>query len=205
MLDAASFLGLGLIFVETIIGNILLLCFSLGVRGSHGRFRVGLPGGTSCPYLAALARCGVGAVAGGRLVRAGELGRRVCGFAIDFFLIGITVILIASRTPRANARYPVIMTLFCTMMSRIPLCAAGGSKTWPPTSLRSRPTGPVAEYPLGGGTIPAGCGEAQSLAIFVVRATLLRFLTRYGAMWPVLTAFSLFILALPILVQPRNE
>src|SRR5207248_4510563 len=51
MLDAASFLGLGLIFVETMTGNILLLSFSLGVRGTHSRFAAVFPGGTIVPYL----------------------------------------------------------------------------------------------------------------------------------------------------------
>jgi hypothetical protein len=77
MLDTASFLGLGLIFVETMTGNILLLAFSLGVRGTGNQFSSFFPGGTIVPYIAALAAFAAGAVAGGRLVRAGEPGRRV--------------------------------------------------------------------------------------------------------------------------------
>jgi hypothetical protein len=30
-------------------------------------------------------------------------------------------------------------------------------------------------------------------------------MTRYGILWPVLTAFLLFVLAMPILLQPRTE
>jgi len=29
-------------------------------------------------------------------------------------------------------------------------------------------------------------------------------MARYGVLWPVLTAFTLFVLALPILLQPRG-
>jgi hypothetical protein len=30
-------------------------------------------------------------------------------------------------------------------------------------------------------------------------------MTRYGVLWPMLTAFGVFVLALPILLQPQNE
>jgi len=87
LLDAASFLGLRLVFVETMTGNILLLAFSLGTHGTHGRFASAFPGGTVGPYVAALAAFTLGAVAGGKLVRAVEPGRRV-GFVIEGSLIG---------------------------------------------------------------------------------------------------------------------
>ena len=74
MLDAATFLGLGHAFVETMTGNILLLAFTVGVRAG-GEPASPLPGGHVLPYVAALACFAAGAVAGGRLVRAGEPGR----------------------------------------------------------------------------------------------------------------------------------
>lgn len=206
MLDAASFLGLGLIFVETMTGNILLLCFSLGVRGSHGRFASAFPGGTIVPYLAALAAFGVGAVAGGRLVRAGELGRRV-GFAIDGSLIGIAalVIVLTHPGPATNTRYPVIMTLACAMGVQNTLMRRWGIQDLATNLFTFTYTGLWADCPLGGGNNPRWLRRSTSLAVFVVSATAAAFLTRYGVLWPVLTAFALFILALPILLQPRNE
>ena len=48
MLDAASFLGLGLIFVETMTGNILLLSFSLGVRRPTAGSPRSFPAARSC-------------------------------------------------------------------------------------------------------------------------------------------------------------
>ena len=83
-------------------GNILLLSFSLGVRGRHGRFA---------------------SIFSRRQARAGREPGRRAGFAIDGSLIGAT-------------------------------------------------TG--------------------------------AFLTRYGVLWPVLTAFTLFALALPILLRPQD-
>ena len=38
----------------------------------------------------------------------------------------------------------------------------------------------------------------------MIGATTGAFLTRYGVLWPVLTAFTLFALALPILLQPQD-
>ena len=205
MLDAASFLGLGLIFVETMTGNILLLSFSLGVRGSHGRFASIFPGGTIVPYLAALAAFGLGAVAGGRLVRAEEPGRRA-GFAIDGGLIGIAALIIVFTHPGpANlARYPVIMTLALAMGIQNTLLRRWGIRDLATNLFTLTYTGLYADSPLGGGKNPRALRRAVSLAIFVISAATGAFLTRYGVLWPVLTAFTLFALALPILLQPQD-
>ena len=143
-------------------GNILLRCFSLGVRGSHGRFASAFPGGTIVPYLAALAAFGVGAVAGGRLVRAGELGRRV-GFAIDGSLIGIAalVIVLTHPGPATNARYPVIMTLACAMGVQNTLMRRWGIQDLATNLFTFTYTGLWADCPRAAETIPAGYGEAH--------------------------------------------
>jgi hypothetical protein len=65
-------------------------------------------------------------------------------------------------------------------------------------------TGLHADSPLGGGNNPRALRRGASLGIFVVSATTGAFLTRYGVLWPVLTAFTLFVLALPILLQPQD-
>jgi hypothetical protein len=81
MLDAATFLGLGHVFAETMNGNIVFPAFTAGARG--------IPGLTSAlpsnllPYVVALVCFAAGAIVGGRLVRRdGGTGRRV-GFASD--------------------------------------------------------------------------------------------------------------------------
>jgi uncharacterized membrane protein YoaK (UPF0700 family) len=150
MLDTASFLGLGLIFVETMTGNLLLLAFSLGVRGTHGRFASAFPGGTIVPDVTALGAFAVGAVFGGRLVRAGERGRRTNLYTLTY-------------------------------------------------------TGLFADSTLGGGDNPRALRRSVSIAIFFASAIAAAFMSRYGILWPVLTAFILFALALPILLQPRSE
>jgi uncharacterized membrane protein YoaK (UPF0700 family) len=206
MLDAASFLGLGLIFVETMTGNILLLAFSLGVRGTHGRFAAVFPGGTVVPYLAALAAFGVGAVAGGRLVLAGETGRRV-GFAIDASLVGIAVLVVALTHPGPanDARYPVLMILACAMGVQNALMRRWGIRDLATNLMTLTFTGLHADSTLGGGNNPRALRRSVSILIFTASAAMGAFMTQYGVLWPMLTAFTLFVLALPILLQPRVE
>lgn len=45
----------------------------------------------------------------------------------------------------------------------------------------------------------------MSIVIFAAGATVGAFLTRYGVLWPILTSFTLLILALPILLQPPDQ
>lgn len=46
---------------------------------------------------------------------------------------------------------------------------------------------------------------AAKMAMEALRRIAAAFMTRYGILWPVLTAFLLFVLAMPILLQPRTE
>jgi uncharacterized membrane protein YoaK (UPF0700 family) len=206
LLDAASFLGLGLIFVETMTGNILLLAFSLGVRGTFGRFATDFPGGTVLPYLAALGAFALGAVAGGRLVRAKEPGRRA-GFAIEASMIGLAVLVVAATHPGADnvARYPVIAVLACAMGLQNALMRRWGIPDLATNLMTLTFTGLHADSTLAGGDNPRALRRSVSIVIFTVGATVGAFMTRYGILWPLLTAFTVFVLALPILLQPRDE
>ena len=206
MLDAASFLGLGLIFVETMTGNILLLAFSLGTHGTHGRFASVFPGGSVLPYIAALAAFAVGAVAGGRLVRAGEAGRQA-GFAIDGGLFGVALLVVALTHPGPadNARYPVIAILACAMGIQNALMRRWGIPDLATNLMTLTLTGLFADSTLGGGNNPRAARRSASLAIFLIGAIAGAFMTRYGILWPLLTSFILFVLALPILLQAHSE
>jgi uncharacterized membrane protein YoaK (UPF0700 family) len=44
-----------------------------------------------------------------------------------------------------------------------------------------------------------------SIVIFAAGAAAGAFLSRYGVLWPILTSFTLFVLALPILLQPPSK
>ncbi len=133
MLDAATFLGLGHVFAETMNGNIVFLAFSLGTHGIPGL--TSLVPGNVLPYAVALACFVAGAVAGGRLVRRdGETGRRI-GFASDAALIGAAAIAVAVTHPGPVGR-PGTWSLGSSpsrWACRTFSSAAGGSSTWPPT------------------------------------------------------------------------
>lgn len=202
MLDAATFLKLGEVFVETMTGNIVLLAFSLGALGVR-QLAPAFPGGSVVPFVTALACFAAGAAAGGRLVRAGETGRRA-GLASDATLIGIAA-LVAALThpgPVGGPRYLVIGILALAMGIQNALLRRWGIRDLA-TNLMTLPlTGLLADSPLGGGGNPRAGRRGTSIVIFTISAAAGALLTRYGALWPILTAFTLFVLALPMLLQP---
>jgi len=63
----------------------------------------------------------------------------------------------------------------------------------------------LADSTLGGGNNPRAVRRGVSIVIFATGATVGAFMTRYGVLWPILTSFTLFALALPILLQPPGK
>ncbi len=204
LLDAASFLGLGQVFVEIMTGNIVLLAFSVGARGA--RQLTSAFGGIVLPYVVALASFAVGAVAGGRLVRAGETGRRA-GFASDGSLIGVAALVVALTHPgpTSHARYLVIGILSFAMGIQNALLRRWGIRDLATNLMTLTLTGLLADSTLGGGDNPRAVRRSLSIVIFAVGAGAGAFMTRYGLLWPILTSFALFVMALPILLQPSSK
>jgi len=204
MLDAATFLGLGHVFAETMNGNIVLLAFTLGGRGVPGLTSL-LPGNL-LPYMVALACFAAGAVAGGRLVRAEETGRRL-GFASDAGLIGIAAVVVALTHPgpTGHARYLVIGILGAAMGIQNILIRRWGIPDLATNVMTKTMAYLIADSTLGGGDNPHAARRGVSIVIFAVGATVGAFMTRYGILWPILTSFTLFVLALPILLQPPGN
>jgi uncharacterized membrane protein YoaK (UPF0700 family) len=133
MLDAATFLGLGHVFAETMNGNIVFLAFAAGAHGAPG-LASALPGNL-LPYLVALVCFAAGAAAGGRLARRdGETGRRA-GFASDAGLTGAAALAVALTHPgpASHARYLVIGILATAMGLQNVLIRRWGSPATPPT------------------------------------------------------------------------
>lgn len=199
LLDAASFLGLGQVFVEIMTGNIVFLAFSVGTRGVH-QLASAVPIGV--PYVAALACFAVGAVVGGRLVRAGETGRRI-GFASDASLVGIAALAVALTHPgpAAHARYLVIAILSFAMGIQNALMRRWGIRDLATNLMTLTLTGLLADSVLGGGSNPRAGRRSTSIVIFTISAAGGAFMTRYGVLWPILTGFTVFVLALPILLR----
>ena len=203
MLDAATFLGLGLVFVELMTGNIVLLAFSIGGHGIR-QLASAIPVGLA--YVAALACFAVGAVAGGRLVRAEETGRRL-GLASDAGLIGIAAVVVALTHPGPTgpARYLVIGILAFAMGIQNALLRRWGIRDLATNLMTLTLTGLLADSTLGGGNNPRALRRGLSIVTFAVGAAAGAFMTRYGTLWPILASFILFILALPILLQPPGK
>ena len=205
MLDAATFLGLGHVFAETVNGNLVLLAFTIGTRGVPGLTAL-LPGNV-LPYVLALACFAVGAVAGGRLVRReGETGRRI-GFASDAGLIGIAaaVVALTHPGPAGDSRYPVIGILAVAMGMQNILIRRWGIPDLATNVMTKTMAYLIADSTLGGGDNPRAVRRGVSIVIFAAGAATGAFMTRYGVLWPILTSFTLFLLALPILLQPSGE
>ena len=201
MLDAATFLKLGHAFVETMTGNILLLAFTVGVRAT-GQPAPALPDTDVLPYLVALARFAVGAIAGGRLVQAGEPGRRA-GFAADAVLIGLAALAAVLTHPSSvgRARYLVIGILSFAMGIQNALMRRWGIRDLATNVMTLTLCGLLAESTLGGGTNPGAVRRATSIGIFLIGAIIGGAISGYGVVWPILAAFVIFSLALVILMQ----
>lgn len=206
LLDAASFLGLGLVFVEIMTGNLVLLGFTIGAAGS-GFLRTvfPLPGGV-LPYVVALVAFAVGAIGGGWLVRSGEKGRRL-GFAAEGALIGIAVLVTALSHPgiTGDARYAPIAILAFAMGIQNALMRRWGIPDLATNVMTLTLTGLLAESSLAGGRNPRAVRRGSSIALFVASAGVGAYMTRYGLVWPMLTGLIVFALALPILLQPPRE
>jgi len=205
MLDAATFLGLGHVFAETMNGNIVLLAFTVGTRGVPGLTSL-LPGNL-WPYVVALACFAAGAVAGGRLVRReGEMGRRL-GFVSDAGLIGVAAVVVALTHPgpTGHSRYLVIGILAIAMGIQNILIRRWGIPDLATNVMTKTAAYLVADSTLGGGDNPHAARRGVSILIFALGATVGAFMTRYGVLWPILASFTLFVLALPVLLQPPDK
>jgi uncharacterized membrane protein YoaK (UPF0700 family) len=203
MLDAATFLGLGHVFAETMNGNIVLLAFTVGTHGISG-LTSSLP--DVLPYMVVLACFAAGAVAGGRLVRRdGETGRRI-GFASDASLIGIAAVVIALTHPgpAGQARYLVIGILAVAMGLQNVLIRRWGISDLATNAMTKTMAYLVADSALGGGDNHHAMRRGASIVVFAVGAAVGALLIRYGVLWPILTSFTLFVLALPSLPSCRE-
>ena len=205
MLDAATFLGLGHVFAETMNGNIVFLAFTAGTHGISGL--TALLASSMLPYAAVLVCFAAGAVAGGRLVRRdGETGRRI-GFATDAALIGFAaaVVALTHPGPAGDARYLVIGILAVAMGMQNVLIRRWGIPDLATNAMTKTMAYLVADSALGGGDNRHATRRSASIVIFAIGAGTGAFLTRYGVLWPILASFSLFILAVPVLLQPPGK
>lgn len=199
MLDAACFLKLGNVFVEIVTGNIALLAFSIGTQGvsfAHALTK------TVPPYVVALGCFAVGAVAGGRMVQLGEFGRRM-GLIADATLIGEATLAawLTDPGPDGSARYLVFSLLAVAMGIQNALMRRWPTKDLATNLMTLTLTGLLADSRLAGGSGPNALRRGVSVAVFTASAAAGAVLARYGVVWPLLAAFIVFSVALPVLLR----
>jgi uncharacterized membrane protein YoaK (UPF0700 family) len=206
MLDAASYLGMGQVFVEIMTGNLVYLAFTIGSTGSPTIHTVVPPDIT--PYLVALGTFAVGAVLGGRLVRApGRWGQRRAGFAVEWLALGVAVIATAALHPGSTGSPRLVVCGFLAFGMGIQnaMLRRWGLPDLATNVMTLTMVGLFAESTLGGGDNIRGGRRALSIGIFAVSAGFGAFLVRFGVLWPVLLGFLVLTAALPILIRPPEE
>ena len=134
------------------------------------------------------------------------MGQRL-GFASDAGLIGIAAVVVALTHPGpiGHARYLVIAILAVAMGIQNILIRRWGIPDLATNVMTKTMAFLVADSTLGGGNNPRAVRRGGSIVIFAVGATVGAFMTRYGVLWPILTSFTLLVLALPILLQSPDE
>lgn len=157
MVDAVSYLGLGRVFVANMTGNVVFLGFGLA----------GGPGISLSAALVSLAGFLLGAVAGGRAMRA--LGESKPRWLSTILAAETALVAIAALTAiglhagtGSGRRYAVIALLALAMGARNSVVRALAVRDMTTTVLTTTSTGLAAESPLAGGE---GHGSARRIAV----------------------------------------
>ena len=187
-------------------GNIVFLAFTL----EHARG----PEADVAPARQLAALCGGPGVLGrgGRQPAAGwydgtgQQGSRLA-FPGDAGLIGVAAVVIALTHPgpAGQARSLVIGILAVAMGMQNVLIRRWGILDLATNAMTKTMAYLVADSALGGRDDHHAMRRGVSIVIFTAGAAVGAFLSRYGVLWPILTAFTLFVLALPILLQPPGQ
>lgn len=195
LLDAATFLKLGNVFSTVMTGNVLLLAFTVGTQGVTALRPV--LSGTVPSYLAVLGCFAAGAVLGGWMVRHGEFGRRL-GLIADAALIGEAGLVswYLQPGPDGSARYVVFGVLAVAMGIQNAILRRWSTQDTATNLMTLNITGLLAD-----GKDQRALRRGASLAVFAASAIAGAVMSRYGVMWPVLAAFTVFAAALPVLLR----
>lgn len=171
LIDAASVLGLGHVFVANMTGNVVFIGFSLIGQGN-----ISLPGA-----LLALAGFLCGAGTGGRLARSpSRVGMRA-GFALDVLLLALG----AACALLVDSPLPTLFLLASAIGLRTALVRALAIPDIPTTVLTLTLTGLAADSSLAGGTNVRLGRRVASVLVMLVGA-LLGALLHARARWAVL-------------------
>lgn len=191
LIDAACFLALGQVFAEMMTGNLLLLCFHVGV-GQRLE-----PQGIYI-YLVALCSFALGAVCGGRIVR-GAYGHTRLGFMVEWVFLATAVVLsmVLPLGSSEEARYLLISPLAFGMGLQNALLRRHGVPDLATNVMTLTLTALVADSVASGGKNERWKRRFGSIAVFMSGATLGAALTHLIGPWAsLLLALILFSVAL---------
>jgi len=193
LVDAACFLSMGQVFAETMTGNLLFLCFYVGT---------GQPIFGDVRYILVIAGFLLGALAGGRLLRA-PLAELRFGFAVEWGLLLAALLLTVQLHPESAkpAREIVTSLLAFAMGVQNALIRKHGVPDLATNVMTLTAAGLVADSVPAGGHNENWRRRFASIAIFLVSATVGAVLTtRLGPWAPLALTVALFTVALTGLV-----
>jgi len=206
LLDAASYLGLGHVFVELMTGNMLYLAFIIGSIGTSHRVTSASMVSMAGAYALSLAAFAGGAIAGGRFVKGGHRGRQL-GFLAEWLCIvaAMLVTWTLHPGPHGTTRFVVFSILAFAMGIQNALMRRWGLPDLATNVMTLTFTALLSESPLGGGRSPRWVRRSTSIGIFLLSAGIGALLVRFGVIWPELAALVVFSLSLPMLLRGPRE
>jgi uncharacterized membrane protein YoaK (UPF0700 family) len=200
LVDAVCFLALGGVFAEMMTGNLLLMALSIGTGGALGQ---------TARYIPAITAFVLGALIGGRLLRAPRrLQERRMGFAIEWGVIIAATTLACVAEPDAHnlAGHVVVAMLALAMGIQNAMVRVHGVPDIATNVMTVTFTGIIADSALAGGNNRNWRRRVTSVGLFMAGAALGGFLLKFGTGWPLVLTSVVFSLAMfPLMFGERRE
>ncbi len=198
VVDATCFLGLGNVFADIMTGNIMFLAFRIGQGQVDSSLAL---------YLVPLISFSVGAVACGYLLWNQRLaGRRRHGFVAVAVLVGVAAVLALVWQPESFTTYSMVIVGILALgmgmqnaMVLYHLVPDVATNVMTLTLVRL-----LSNWSIVGGTNARWHFRTGALLIFFASAAAGAFLVRFGPATGLLTAFVVYLVALPFLVLAKS-
>lgn len=198
VVDATCFLGLGNVFADIMTGNIMFLAFRIGQGQADSSIAL---------YLLPLISFSVGAVSCGYLLwNRRFIGRRRHGFVAVAVLVGVAAVLALMWRPDSFTTYSMVIVgilAFAMGMQNAMviyhLVPDVATNVMTLTLVRL-----LSNWSIVGGTNARWHFRMGALLIFFASAAAGAFLLRFGPEAGLLTAFVMYLVALPFLVLAKS-
>jgi len=200
LVDAVCFLALGGVFAEMMTGNLLLMALSIGTGSALGQ---------SARYIPAIVAFSLGALIGGRLLRAPQkLQERRIGFAVEWAIIVAATVLTWITAPDAHnlAGHVVVAMLALAMGIQNAMVRVHGVPDLATNVMTVTFTGIIADSTPAGGTNRNWRRRVTSVGLFIASAALGGLLLQFGTVWPLLLTSLVFSLAMvPLMFGEKSQ